>query len=152
MALGADANHSCTRRLGVVLEISPRRADRSPYIPLPGLTVTPDRSKAPDDDRRVIPFRPPGTGPSRSGWRWRPRPSQSPPSPVEDLAKYEGGAEDDNYRHRMLVNLAALLFTVALAAAGVWLAIQIAEMRRNQDCVLSGRRNCTPVDINALER
>jgi hypothetical protein len=45
-----------------------------------------------------------------------------------------------------------LLFTVALAAAGVWLAIQIAEMRRNQDCVLSGRRNCTPVDINALER
>ena len=52
----------------------------------------------------------------------------------------------------MMVNLAALLFTVALAAAGVWLAIQIAELRKNQDCVLSGRRNCTPIDVNAPER
>jgi hypothetical protein len=119
---------------------------------MPGLIVTPDRSKAPDDDHRVVPFRARGAGPSRGGWHWRPRPLQPPPSPVEDLAKYEGGDEDDNYRHRMLVNLAALLFTVALAAAGVWLAIQIAEMRRNQDCVLSGRRNCTPIDVNALER
>jgi hypothetical protein len=119
---------------------------------MPGLIVTPDRSKAPDDDHRVVPFRARGAGPSRGGWHWRPRPSQPPPSPVEDLAKYEGGDEDDNYRHRMLVNLAALLFTVALAAAGVWLAIQIAEMRRNQDCVLSGRRNCTPIDVNVLER
>jgi hypothetical protein len=38
----------------------------------------------------------------------------------------------------MIVNLAALAFTVALAVAGVWLAIQIADMRKNQDCLLSG--------------
>jgi hypothetical protein len=74
-------------------------------------------------------------------------------SPVEGLAKYEGGVEqDDNYRHRMIVNLAALAFTVALAVAGIWLAIQIADMRKNQDCLLSGRRNCAPVDVKALER
>jgi len=25
-------------------------------------------------------------------------------------------------------------------------------MRKNQDCLLSGRRNCAPIDIKALER
>jgi hypothetical protein len=71
---------------------------------------------------------------------------QAPP-PTEDLAKYEGGAAEDGYRHRMMVNLAALVVTVLLALAGSWLALTIAEMRKNQDCVLSGRRNCTPIDV-----
>ncbi len=52
----------------------------------------------------------------------------------------------------MMVNLAALAFTVVLALAGVWLAMQIADMRKNQDCLLSGRRNCAPIDVHALER
>jgi hypothetical protein len=52
----------------------------------------------------------------------------------------------------MMVNLAALAFTVVLSIVGVWLVSQIADMRKNQDCVLSGRRNCTPIDVNALER
>jgi hypothetical protein len=34
----------------------------------------------------------------------------------------------------------------------VWLAMQIANMRKNQDCLLSGRRNCAPIDVPALER
>jgi len=71
---------------------------------------------------------------------------------VPDLAKYEGGEYDDNYRHRMMVNLAALGFTAVLAVAAVWLVIQLADMRKNQDCVLSGRRNCAPIDVKALER
>jgi hypothetical protein len=25
-------------------------------------------------------------------------------------------------------------------------------MRKNQDCYLSGRRNCTPIDVKVLER
>jgi len=29
------------------------------------------------------------------------------PSPVEDLAKYERGEGADDYRHRMMVNIAA---------------------------------------------
>jgi hypothetical protein len=52
----------------------------------------------------------------------------------------------------MMVNLAALAFTIALVLAGVWLAIQIADLRKNQDCVLSGRRDCAPIDVNARER
>jgi len=36
--------------------------------------------------------------------------------------------------------------------AGVWMADKIAEMRKNQDCVLSGRRNCTPIDVPPVQR
>ena len=116
--------------------------------------MTPDRSKATDDDHQILPFRPRGsTTRAGLGWRWPVRAAQPPAPPVEGLAKYEGGeVDDDNYRHRMMVNLAALAFTVVLAIAGAWLAIQIADMRRNQDCVLSGRRNCAPIDVKALER
>ena len=64
----------------------------------------------------------------------------------------KAGHYDDNYRHRMMVNLAALGFTGVLAIAGVWLVMQLADLRKNQDCVLSGRRNCAPIDVKAMER
>jgi hypothetical protein len=41
----------------------------------------------------------------------------------------------------------AFTFCVVLVVIGVWLANTIAEMRRNQDCVLSGRRNCAQVNV-----
>ena len=69
------------------------------------------------------------------------------PLPVEDLAKFERGADADDYRHRMIVNAAAFLLVVALIGAGLWLADTMASMRRNQDCVLAGHRNCTPVEV-----
>ena len=71
----------------------------------------------------------------------------SAPSPVEDLAKYERGEGADDYRHRMLINAAALLFVAALIGAGLWIADTMAQMRKNQDCVLSGRSGCTPVTV-----
>jgi hypothetical protein len=116
--------------------------------------MTPDHSDTPDDDHRVVPFTPRRAGARGGGWRWPLRTPQPPPPPVEGLAKYEGGdlGDDDDYRHRMMVNLAALAFTVVLALAGVWLVIQLADMRKNQDCVLSGRRNCAPIEVNAPER
>ena len=114
--------------------------------------VTSDRSKATDDDQRVVPFRPRRTASGAHGGWPLPPVSKTAVPPIRGLAKYEGGEVEDNYRHRMIVNFAALAFTVALAAAGVWLAIQIAELRKNQDCYLSGRRNCTPIDVKVLER
>lgn len=69
------------------------------------------------------------------------------PPPVEDLAKYERGEETDDYRHRMIVNVAAFLAVTALIGVGIWLADTMATMRKNQDCVLSGRRGCTPVEV-----
>ena len=70
-----------------------------------------------------------------------------PPSPVEDVGKYAVSEEPDNYRQRMINNGLALAFCIVLVAIGVWLATTIAEMRRNQDCVLSGRRNCANVIV-----
>lgn len=74
------------------------------------------------------------------------RPPVTPP--VEDLAKYERGEDSDDYRHRMIVNVAAFLAVAALIGVGIWLADTMATMRKNQDCVLSGRRGCTPVEVN----
>ena len=69
------------------------------------------------------------------------------PTPVPDLAEYERGDGVDDYRHRMIVNVAALVFVLALNVAGYWLADTMARMRKNQDCVLSGRRGCSPVEV-----
>lgn len=76
----------------------------------------------------------------------RGRPLVRPPE--ENLAKYEGGDEPDDYRHRMVVNVIAFVFVIALIGGGLWLADTLAKMRKNQDCVLSGRRGCTPVEVS----
>jgi hypothetical protein len=81
-------------------------------------------------------------------FRRGPRAARSPAtgaSPVEGLAKYERGKEADDYRHRMMVNLAAFVFVLALIGAGLWLADSMASLRRIQDCVLAGHRNCEPI-------
>ncbi len=67
-------------------------------------------------------------------------------SPIADLSRFEAGEEPDDYRHRMLVNMAALLFLAALIGGGIWLVNQMARMHKDQECVLSGRRGCTPVE------
>jgi hypothetical protein len=63
-----------------------------------------------------------------------------------DLSRYEKPREEpDDFRHRMLANIAAFAFTVALTAVGIWLAISIADLRKTQDCVLMGRRDCVRI-------
>ena len=68
----------------------------------------------------------------------------SPP----DLSKFEQNPEPDDYSHRMLMNAAGLVAVGLLIAIGLWLATSIAELRKNQDCALSGRRNCAPIEVN----
>jgi hypothetical protein len=69
-------------------------------------------------------------------------------TPVKDLSQYERRHEADDYRHRMLVNIAAFVFVIALIGAGLWLANSLAQLRKNQDCAMSGRRNCAPIEVN----
>jgi len=69
------------------------------------------------------------------------------PQPVQDLTKFERSEGSDDYRHRMVVNIAAFVFVLALIGTGIWLVDTMAQMRKNQDCVLSGRRGCTPVEV-----
>lgn len=68
--------------------------------------------------------------------------------PANDLSRYERPREEgDDFRHRMLANVAALAFTVALTAIGIWLAVSIADLRKTQDCVLMGRRDCARISV-----
>jgi hypothetical protein len=113
----------------------------------------PDRPENANNDHQVLPFQPRTTlNHKEQSARGSQRVGKPTASPVEDLRKYEAEETEDNYRHRMLVNLAALLATVVLALAGTWLALQMADLRNKQDCVLSGRRNCMPINDKLLSR
>jgi hypothetical protein len=94
-----------------------------------------DKSPSADTDGRVVRFRRGSTS--------------APPraAPVEDLSKYESVEVHDDYRHRMLVNVAAFVAVIGLIGIGIWIADTMAAMRRNQDCVLTGRRGCSPVEV-----
>jgi hypothetical protein len=84
-----------------------------------------------------------------------PRPSSTrepASSPDGDLKRYQQSSEKDDYRHRMLTNVLALAFLVLLVVGGIWIADTMAAMRKNQDCVLSGRRGCTPVEAPPPQR
>jgi len=110
----------------------------------------PDQPMPSNSNGRVIRFRPRGASPS--GWRWpvqQPRPGETP---VADLSKYESTKGEDDYRHRMTMNALALVVTTILVVVGIWLAVSIAEMRKNQDCYLQGRHNCNQLMIPQAER
>jgi hypothetical protein len=57
--------------------------------------------------------------------------------------------EPVNYTQRMLMNVIAIAVVCLLIGVGVWLADTIANMERDQDCVLQGRQNCAPIEVPA---
>jgi hypothetical protein len=121
------------RRALPVLE----KGRETPFGPIAVKTQRPISS---DDDHRVVKFRP------RTSAQPPGRAPQNVTHQASDLSRYERKADEpDDFRHRMLANLAAFAFTVALTAIGIWLAMSIAELRKNQDCVLMGRRDCAQI-------
>lgn len=99
--------------------------------------MTSDQHSSSEDDGRVVSF--------RSG---RPVVTVPKPTPVQDLAKFHGKETKEEYRERMIVNIAALAFIAVLIGAGWWLAGTMAQLRKNEDCAASGRRNCVPIEYN----
>src|SRR5689334_14730885 len=70
-------------------------------------------------------------------------------SPVPDIAKFDQSAGDaDDYAHRMKMNALAVVALAGLIAGGMWIVDTMAQARKNQDCVLMGRRNCGQVDMS----
>jgi hypothetical protein len=99
-----------------------------------------------EETGRVVPLRP-------RLLRRAQRPSGLPGRPaVEDIGKYEHGGREDDYRHRMLMNVLGFLTCAILVAAGVWIANSIAELRSHQDCVFSGRHDCAHIDVPSRVR
>jgi hypothetical protein len=87
------------------------------------------------EDDRVVPLRPRPSAAERGGRAAR------------GASDEEAGDADDNGHRRTLANLVGLLLVVGLIATGIWLAHAIANMRRSEDCVFSGRRNCMTIEI-----
>ena len=57
-------------------------------------------------------------------------------------------ADDDKREtegQRTATNIGIAVFLAALVGGGIWLANAIVDLRKTQDCVLSGRRNCAPI-------
>lgn len=80
----------------------------------------------------------------------RPRVPLPPIVPSRITPLDQGSADTDDtedYRHRMRANLAAILVVAALIGCGYWLFGALAEMRRNQDCIMSGRTNCVQINV-----
>jgi hypothetical protein len=117
-----------------------------------------------DDEHVVLKFRPRTSAHPPSG-REEPDPAKTPNTKAlntktsntnttpaaNDLSRYERPRDEgDDFRHRMLANVAALAFTVALTAIGIWLAVSIADLRKTQDCVLMGRRDCARISVTPL--
>lgn len=73
-------------------------------------------------------------------------------NPENDLAQYEQEDEEIDYRQRMLMNVIAIVIVALLVGVGVWIADTIAEMEKDQDCVLQGRANCAPIEVPVAHR
>jgi hypothetical protein len=72
--------------------------------------------------------------------------------PVDDLAAFEEEDGHIDYRHRMLMNVFAVVIVSVLITAGVWIADTIAAMQKAQDCALQGRQNCAPIDVPVTKK
>lgn len=90
--------------------------------------------------------------------KFRPRTQARPPAAgssgnlAPDLSRFERGSESpDEYRHRMIANVAAIAFTAALTGMGIWLATTLADLRNTQDCVLMGRRDCAHISAQTSD-
>ncbi len=88
-------------------------------------------------------------GPRKEAAQAGKKPAHPSPSagPVPGLADFETDRGGDDYRHRMLVNVVVFTVAALLIGGGIWLAIGIADLRKTQDCVLSGRRNCATIVV-----
>lgn len=109
------------------------------------------RPIAAGEEHRVVQFRPRNAIRPQTAVGGSPAAQPQRDAPVEplDLSRYERPRDEpDDFRQRMLANIAALAFTVALTAIGIWLAMSIADLRRTQDCVLMGRRDCVRISTH----
>jgi cytoskeletal protein RodZ len=54
---------------------------------------------------------------------------------------------EEESRDRRAANIFLLVFAVVLVGIGVWLANALVDARKADDCLSSGRRNCSPIDV-----
>lgn len=98
---------------------------------------------------QVLPFRRPGQPPVKPLTTVE-TPVLRPLQADESFARFEEERDEPvNERHRMLMNLMAVGIVVCLISLGVWIADAIQIASRDEDCVLQGRTNCAPIEMQA---
>ena len=101
-----------------------------------------------DEERgRVLAFRPR----TARSWNAQLRPRDPSRSPVRDLSKYCGGPEEDDYPHRMWMNLLAFLVLSFIVGCGIWLADNISPID-NRGCGRIGPTDCLPISAPSNPR
>jgi len=55
--------------------------------------------------------------------------------------------EPPDHGNRTVENAVMLGFFVVLVAAGIWLLVTMADLRKVQDCAAQGRRNCATIEV-----
>jgi hypothetical protein len=103
-----------------------------------------------EEEHRVLQFRPRALAHAPDRWAHLGGQSRQEDARREpnDLSRYERDRDEpDDFRQRMLANIAAFAFTAALTAIGIWLAVSIADLRKTQDCLLMGRRDCARIAV-----
>jgi hypothetical protein len=98
-------------------------------------------------DERVIPFKRRASAPNAVGHRTQAdHDAANDTGSARDLSRYERLAEDgDEFRRRIVANIAVLVFMMVLTGVGIWLAVSITHLRDIQDCILTGRRDCAGI-------
>jgi hypothetical protein len=98
---------------------------------------------------RIVPFRPRTPRPRLQAFGNL----SADDSPVQDVSKFDrDDGEADDYGHRMKMNALAVLVLAVLVGGGMWVVDTMAQLRKNQDCVLMGRRNCAGVTTPPNDR
>ena len=93
------------------------------------------------DKGRILPFRPsaPYSCNARRQLRDRSR------SLISDLSKFSRGREEDDYPHRMFMNLLAFLVLSFIVGCGIWLADNMSEWKKDHGCRPISRTYCVPI-------
>jgi hypothetical protein len=88
---------------------------------------------------------------SRIGAPPRIEPPAALTQPLRAARTGQSGADDaDEDRLRMRQNLAAFVLIVAIVAGGTWLMASLHYYSRLQACLLTGHRNCLPLETKYL--
>jgi len=93
------------------------------------------------DKGRVLPFR----ASAPHSWNARLRLRDQSRSPVSDLSKFSRGPEEDDYPHRIFMNLLAFLVLSFIVGCGILLVDNMYERNKDPDCRLMSRTDCVPI-------
>ena len=69
--------------------------------------------------------------------------------PLNDSQEPKSPGDSDEARDRRAANIFLAVAAIILIGAGVWLVDAMIAARKADECISSGRRNCTPIDVPA---